>query len=96
MAQRKSVFIDQDAVRGILDNLGGRFVTVTAVKINGKTTRHNGQLRASPPSHDGNDNLFTLARSGDGSFRSFKDTHITRIAGDGVVYKVKSSLCNLI
>ena len=85
-------FINKNAVRGILESLGGRFVTINATKKNGKPTKHNGQLRASPPSHEGKANLFTIEKSNKGGFRSFSDDQVTRIAGNGEVYAVKGSL----
>lgn len=89
-------YINKDAVRGILNGLQGRICTVTAIKKNGKPTRHNGKLQESPPSHDNHAQLFTIKRMADGTFRSFSDQKVTRIAGDGQVYEVKSSLANLI
>lgn len=90
----KTHFINKDAVRGILESLGGRFVTVDAIKKNGKPTRHNGQLRESPPSHQSHGKLFTIEKSNGGGFRSFADDQVTRIAGNGEVYAVRSSLAN--
>jgi hypothetical protein len=96
MAISKTHYINKDAVRGILANLGGRFVTVDAIKKDGKATRHNGKLEKSPPSHNDHKQLFTLKRSADGGYRSFSDDLVTRIAGNGVVYQVKSNLAALI
>lgn len=87
-----TIFISKDAVRGILEGLGGRFVTIDAIKKNGEPTKHNGQLRESPPSHTGHKNLFTIEKSNKKGFRSFSDDQVTRIAGNGVVYAVKGSL----
>jgi hypothetical protein len=92
MSSKKVHYINKDAVRGILKGLGGRFVTVTAIKKNGKTTNHNGQLRESPPSHGNHKQLFTIRRSVDGGYRSFSDDLVTRIAGNGEVYTVRGSL----
>jgi hypothetical protein len=85
---KSTFFIDKSAVRGILAKLGGRFVTIDAIKKTGGVTKHNGQLRSSPPSHDSHKQIFTLRRSADGGYRSFSDDRITRIAGNGVVYMV--------
>ena len=92
----KTHYIDKSAVRGILEDLGGRFVTVNAIKKDGKPTKHNGQLRESPPSHTGNSKLFTIEKSNKGGFRSFEDDKVTRIAGDGKIYAVVGSLDGLI
>jgi hypothetical protein len=96
MSNKKVHFINKNAVRGILESLGGRFVTIDAIKKDGKPTRHNGQLRASPPSHNNHAKLFTIEKSNKGGFRSFKDDRVTRIAGNGVIYAVKSSLATAI
>ena len=92
----KTHYIDKSAVRGILQGLGGRFVTINAIKKNGEPTKHNGQLRESPPSHQGHSDLFTIAKSNKGGFRSFRDDQVTRIAGDGKVYAVKGSLDGMV
>jgi len=96
MSNKKVHYINKDAVRGILESLGGRFVTIDAIKKDGKPTRHNGQLRDSPPSHDNHAKLFTIEKSNKGGFRSFKDDKVTRIAGNGVVYAVRSDLAKVI
>jgi len=86
-------YIEKDAVRAILSSLGGRFVTIDAIKKDGNPTRHNGQLCAEgPASHEQHSQLFTIKKSNQKGFRSFKDTSVTRIAGNGEVYAVKSSL----
>ena len=93
MSDSKAHCINKDSVRSILESLGGRFVTVDAIKKNGQPTRHNGQLRDSPPSHNNHGSLFTIERSGSGGgFRTFSDDQVTRIAGNGEVYTVKDSV----
>ena len=96
MSNKKVHFINKSAVRGILENLQGRVCTVSAVKKDGTITKHNGKLQESPPSHANHKQLFTIKRMQDGGFRSFSDQKVVRIAGDGVVYEVKSNLANLI
>ncbi len=83
-------YIDKAAVRGILENLKGRVCTITAIKNDGSTTKHNGQLQDSPKSHDNHSHLFTIKRMTDGGFRSFSDSRVTRIAGNGLVYQVSA------
>lgn len=92
----KTHFINKDAVRGILNGLGGRFVTVDAIKKNGQSTSHNGQLRDSPPAHDDHEQLFTIKKSNGGGYRSFSDNQVTRIAGNGEIYAVRSTLASAI
>jgi len=92
MTKQKVHYINKDAVRGILNGLGGRFVTIDAIKKDGTPTRHNGQLRESPPSHSKHANLFTIEKSNKKGCRSFSDDKVTRIAGNGMVYAVKSNL----
>jgi len=91
----KTHYIDKAAVRGILDGLGGQFVTVSAIKKNGLPTKHNGKLSDSPPSHGQHDKLFTIKKSDNTGYRSFSDNQVTRIAGGGKVYAIKSELDKL-
>ena len=93
---KKVHYINKDAVRGILNGLQGRVCTVSAVKKDGTVTKHNGKLQDSPPSHKNHKQLFTIKRMSDGGFRSFNDEQVTRIAGDGQVYEIRSNLAEII
>lgn len=95
-----TLFIDKQQVDEVLTDLQGRMVTVTVIKKNGEPRTLNGQLVASPESHNKNADLFTIALSSsskdDKQFRTGNKTKITRIAGKGKVYAVKSQLSKYI
>lgn len=88
---QKVHYINKDAVRGILETLQGRVCTISAIKNDGSITKHNGKLQDSPPSHTNHGHLFTIKRMQDGGFRSFSDQKVTRIAGNGLVYEVRTA-----
>jgi len=95
-----TLFIDKQQVDEVLTDLQGRMITVTVIKKNGESRSLNGQLVASPKSHDKNTDLFTIALASSGKddkqFRTGNKTKITRIAGKDKVYAVKSELSEYI
>ena len=44
----------------IMEGLCGRFISITFIKKDGTKTKRCGKLAQSPPTHEGNSNLFTL------------------------------------
>lgn len=80
--------IHTSAVAAILDARTGKMLTVDAIKKNGDTTRQNGQLAPSPPSHSGSPHLRTIIRSRSQQPRSIDIRRVTRIAFEGQVFSV--------
>ena len=93
-------FLDRNEVDAILYDLQGQMVTVDFVKKDGTKSRLNGQLVPSPGSHNKHTELFTIAKASSKAdnkqFRSASRDKITRIAGKGKVFAVRSSLDKLI
>lgn len=93
-------YLNRSEVDNILDSLAGQMVTVKFSKKDGTLRQLNGQLVASPATHAGAPELFTIALSSSGkdnkAFRTGSRDKITRIAGKGKVYHVRGSLSALI
>ena len=93
-------FLNRSEVNAILYDLQGQMVTVNFIKKDGTARKLNGQLVPSPGSHNGHSDLFTIAlassKKESKAFRSASRDKITRIAGKGKVFAVRSSLDGLI
>jgi hypothetical protein len=93
-------FLNRKEVDSILEDLHGQVVTVNFIKKDGSARKLNGQLVASPGSHNGYSDLFTIALANTSKdnkgFRSASRDKITRIAGKGLVYAVRGNLDGLI
>jgi hypothetical protein len=93
-----STYLNRTAVDVILQDLQGQMITVDFHKKDGSKRRLNGQLVASPGSHNGHSQLFTIALSNtkkeSKSFRSASRDKITRISGKGNVFQTRESLQN--
>jgi hypothetical protein len=93
-------FLNRNEVDAILFDLQGQMVSVDFIKKDGTKRKLNGQLVPSPGSHNGHSNLFTIAlassKKDNKAFRSASRDKITRIAGKGKVFAVRSSLASLI
>lgn len=89
-------FLNKNEVNPILESLAGQMVTVDFIKKDGSSRRLNGQLVESPSSHAKYSELFTIALASSSkdnkAFRSASRDKITRIAGKGKVFAVRSSL----
>lgn len=89
-------YLKRNEVDSILTDLQGQMVNIEFIKKDGTRRKLNGQLVASPGSHDGHSELFTIALSNSKAdkkdFRSASRDKITRIAGKGKVFMVRQKL----
>lgn len=78
-------------VRELVSNAGSKIFSVTFIKKDGSIRKVNGQLVASPPTHKGYYDLFSVHLMNGQGVRTVSYNKVLRLASAGEIYQVSEA-----